>query len=121
MPTRILFIGGTQAQERYRVHLEGDIRERYAGRVTVEWYFSGWNSNWPKVAEAIQESYRLRKPDAVVLMTFVRTNFGRWVRRTSGEHGLPWISCAGHGRASMERAIDRAVRVVAELHPEGRQ
>lgn len=114
LPTRILFVGGTQAQERYRVHLDAEIRERYAGRVTVEWYFSGWNSNWPKTAEAIQESYRLRDPHAVVLMTFVRTNFGRWVRRTSGEHGLPWISCAGHGRASMASAIDRAVRVVAD-------
>ncbi len=48
--------------------------------------------------------------DAVVLMVLVRTNFGRWVRRTAGEHGLPWVSCTGHGRASMERAIARAVR-----------
>ena len=47
-------------------------------------------------------------------MVLVRTNFGRWTRRTAGEHDLPWVSCTGHGRASMERAIDRAVALARD-------
>jgi hypothetical protein len=118
-PTHVLFVGGNETQERYQAQLEAEIDERYGKSVSVEWFFSGWSPNWPKVAEAIDASYRLRAPDAVVLMTFVRTNLGRWVRRTAGEHGLPWISCAGHGKASMARAIDRAVQIASEARADG--
>ena len=110
----VLFVGGNETQEQYRHLLDAEIRDRYAGSTSVEWFFSGWSSNWMKVAESIESTLRSRQPSAVVLMTFVRTNFGQWVRRTAGENGLPWVACTGHGRASMARAVDRAVRLAAE-------
>ncbi|MGH9189051.1 MAG: hypothetical protein ACRD0Q_03320 [Acidimicrobiales bacterium] len=112
---RILFVGGNETQEQYRQRLEDEVQQRFGGDVTVEWFFSGWSSNWMKVAEGIETSLRTRAPSAVVLMTFVRTNLGQWVRRTAGEHGLPWVACTGHGRAAISRAIERAVEVSADL------
>lgn len=114
---RILFVGGNETQEQYRQRLDAEVQDRYGGDVTVEWFFSGWSSNWMKVAEGIEASLRTRAPSAVVLMTFVRTNLGQWVRRTAGEHGLPWVACTGHGRAAISRAIERAVEVSARLAP----
>lgn len=71
-----------------------------------------WGPNWSQAAERIEAAYD--GASVVVVMTFVRINLGRWTRRTAGEHGLPWLSCTGHGRASLERAIDRAVAVAVE-------
>lgn len=111
-PVRVIFVGGNQVQEHYVHQLDATFAERYRGMVQVEWFMTGWSSNWPQAAERIAAAYE--RASIVVVMTFVRTNLGRWVRRTAGEHGLPWISCTGHGRASLERAIDRAVTVALE-------
>jgi hypothetical protein len=111
-PLRVVFVGGTPVQEQYVPHLEASVAMRYRGMVAVDWFMTGWGSNWSQAAERIEAAYE--RASAVVLMTFVRTNLGRWTRRTAGEHGLPWLSCTGHGRASLERAIDRAVAVAVE-------
>lgn len=108
---RIVFVGGNEAQERYQVPIDAALAERYDGRVVVEWFAPGWGSNWMKTFDRIESRYEAA--DAVVLMPFVRTLFGRRVRRTAGEAGLPWIACTGHGRDALERAIERAVAVVA--------
>jgi len=110
-PVRVIFVGGAEPQEQYRPHIAASIAERYHGRVHVDWFIPGWGSNWHPVAERVEAAYG--NAHAVVLMVLVRTNFGRWVRRTAGEHGLPWVSCTGHGRASMERALDRAVKIAS--------
>lgn len=111
-PVRIIFVGGAEPQEQALPHVAASIAERYGGMVEVDWFIPGWSSNWPLVAERVEAAYD--HAGAVVLMVLVRTNFGRWTRRTAGEHGLPWVSCTGHGRASMERAIDRAVALARD-------
>lgn len=111
-PVRVIFVGGTPVQEHYIPHLEALFAERYRGLVQVDWFMTGWGTNWGRAAERIEIAYE--QANVVVVMTFVRTNLGRWTRRTAGEHGLPWLSCTGHGRASLERAIDRAVAVAVE-------
>ncbi|HUP68626.1 MAG TPA: hypothetical protein VM142_02305 [Acidimicrobiales bacterium] len=108
---RILFVGGNEVQERYQVPIDATLAERYDGRVVVEWFAPGWGSNWMKTFDRIESRYEAA--DAVVLMPFVRTLFGRRVRKTAGEAGLPWIACTGHGRDALQRAIERAVAVVA--------
>jgi hypothetical protein len=110
-PVRVLFVGGNETQERYRAAVEAAVAERHDGRVSVTWCLPGWRTNWSADAARIEAAYG--ESDVVVLMTFVRTHLGQWVRRTAGEHGLPWVACTGHGRVAIERAIERAVAVVS--------
>lgn len=111
-PVVVLFVGGNEVQAGYRPHVDAGLAERWGEQVRVEWFITGWGTNWGPEAERIETAYD--RADAVVLMTFVRTNLGRWVRRTAGEHGLPWVSCTGHGRAAIERSIDYAIRLAQE-------
>jgi hypothetical protein len=110
----VLFLGGNEVQEHYRPRLDAEFAESYGGAVEVDWVFPGWSSNWIKVADRIEASWSSRPPATMVLMTFVRTNLGQWARRTAGEHGIPWVSCTGHGRAAIARSVDRAVRVALD-------
>ena len=105
----VVFVGGDERQAQYDAAVVAAIAERYGESVKVEFIHPGWGSNWARVAERVEASYL--QADAVVLMPLVRTNFGRRIRRTSGEAGLPWVACTGHGRAAIERAICRAVDV----------
>lgn len=108
---RIVFVGGNEAQERYQELIDAALAERYGGRAVVEWFTPGWGSNWMKEFSRIESRYEVT--DAVVLMAYVRTLFGRRVRKTAGEAGLPWVACTGHGRDALQRAIERAIAVVA--------
>lgn len=107
---RILFVGGNENQEKQVPLVNATISKEFHGRVTVDWHIPGWSSNWSEDAAAIERRYD--GCDALVIMTFVRTLLGRRIRRTAGEASIPWISCTGHGLASVERAIERAVVVV---------
>jgi hypothetical protein len=111
-PVRIVFVGGNESQERYRAAVDAALEERYAGLVEVTWFLPGWKSGWATEAARIEAAYP--GADAIVVMTFVRTHLGRWVRRSAGEHGLPWVACTGHGRLAIQRAIERAVDIAAE-------
>lgn len=105
----VLFVGGNETQSRARPAVERTIAASYGDSVTVEWYATGWSSNWGPAASEIES--RFAEADVMILMTFVRTMLGRRLRRTAGDAGVPWVACTGHGRASIERAIDRAVLV----------
>lgn len=109
VPATILFIGGNEKQAAYKSELEADLRTSFGDAVTVEWHFPGWSSNWFKIVDRVEP--RLTEFDALVLMTFVRTNLGRRMRAAAGSVGLPWISCTGHGRQSLLRSVERAVQV----------
>jgi len=111
---RVLFVGGNEVQARYHAGIDASLAERFSGHVEVEWTTPGWASNWATDAERVERRYD--SADAVVLMTFMRTNLGRRIRAGAGAAGLPWIACTGHGRQSLERAIERAVEVVATAH-----
>lgn len=110
-PIDILFVGGNEVQQRYEEAITAEVRRRYGGKVRVEWEFPGWSPNWAPVADRVEARYG--PSTALVLMQFVRTNLGRRLRRTSGEHGVPWVACTGHGRAAIQRAIERGVEVAA--------
>lgn len=107
-PVRVLFVGGNEIQAQYHAEIERSL----PSRVTVDWFTTGWSARWGPEAERIESHYE--RADAVVLMQFTRTQLGRRLRRSSGEAGLPWIPCTGHGRDSLRRAIVRAVAVVDE-------
>lgn len=105
----VLFVGGNETQSRSRSSVERAMLAAHGDTVTVEWFSTGWGSNWAAAAAAIESRYI--EADVLILMTFIRTMLGRRLRRTAGEADIPWVACTGHGRASIERAIDRAVAV----------
>jgi hypothetical protein len=111
-PVHVLFVGGNETQDRYREAVDASLALRYDGKVRITWFLSGWRSNWHTDAARVEAAYE--QGDVVVLMTFVRTHLGQRVRRSAGEHGLPWVACTGHGREAIERAIDRAVAIASD-------
>lgn len=106
-PILVLFVGGNETQARAWPGIQGAVTADYGGVVTVKWFETGWGSNWGDAAKEIESLFS--QADVLVVMTFVRTMLGRRLRRTAGESGIPWVACTGHGRASIERAIARAV------------
>ena len=109
---RVLFIGGNECQAQYEPELRAIFR-RQDPTLTIEFEPIGWSSNWGREVDRLQTG--IRRADAVVLMTFIRTQCGRTLRRRIGEAGRPWVSCTGHGRASMERAIRQAADLSRRL------
>jgi hypothetical protein len=119
-PVTVLFIGGDDRQAQHDQPVEEALREAAGGRVRVEWLHSGWDSNWGKWADQAERLYS--QVDIAVLHPFMRTNLGRYLRRTLGEAGIQWRSCTGHGRHAIERAILQAAAVVdttPKRSPEG--
>jgi hypothetical protein len=105
---RVLVIGGNEIQAGYEPDLKRFVALRFPG-ARVDFAFTGWSSNWGKQLERIESL--LRAANAVVLLTLVRTNLGRTVRRRVGEAAIPWVPCTGHGQQSLQRALTRAVEV----------
>jgi tetratricopeptide (TPR) repeat protein len=106
---RVLLIGGNETQAAYEAELKRFVAANYPG-ARVDFAFTGWGSNWSKQIERLDGP--LRAASAVVLLTFVRTNLGRAIRRRVGESAIPWVACTGHGAQSLQRAIARAIDVV---------
>ncbi|MBL9085895.1 MAG: hypothetical protein JNM10_02025 [Planctomycetia bacterium] len=104
---RILFVGGNETQARYDDAVRRDLAERLP-HVSVDFQHTGWSSNWGRQMAALAQ--RIGEADAVVIMRFVRTLLGAHLRRTCSEKGKRWVACTGHGRDSLVRSIEEAVR-----------
>lgn len=110
---RVLFIGGNECQAQYESELRSIFKRQDPG-LTIEFEPIGWSSNWGREVDRLQTG--ILRADVVVLMTFIRTQCGRTLRRRIGEAGRTWISCTGHGRASMERAIRHAAALARRVN-----
>jgi tetratricopeptide (TPR) repeat protein len=104
---RVLFLGGDERQKQYDERLVAELRAAYP-EVELDIEHTGWSSNWGRWLDGIQA--RIRVADAVVLMQFMRTLFGRRVREACGRFDKPWFPCTGHGFASMKRSIEQAIQ-----------
>jgi hypothetical protein len=104
----ILVIGGNEVQSVYFRDLEAWFKGEWP-EGQIRFQPTGWKANW--FTEIAEVDPKIGNYSAVVLMTFVRTNLGRHVRRRCSDEGRPWVSCTGHGRESLRRAIARAVEV----------
>jgi hypothetical protein len=107
---KVLFLGGNETQQRYDEWLRAHFKAAYPG-VDLVLRHPGWGSNWGRLLDRLR--HELDSADAVVLMRFVRTQFGREARRVCSESGLRWFACTGHGRDSIRAAIDAACRSLA--------
>ena len=112
-PIVIVYVGGDEQQARIQKSVNDHVQGRYGGLVKVEWVHIDWGANWPKDAARV-DAFLHSGADAVVLLQWLRTNMGKRVRKSCGEHDVPWVSCTG-GRTSSIRAIDEAVQVVCRL------
>ncbi len=103
-PTRVLYVGGNEVQERYEEPLREMLAKEHP-QVEATFCFPGWSSNWNHTLEKLKA--HLGEYDVVVISRFVRTTFGRNLRAACGGE-TPWYPCTGHGRDSLYRAITRA-------------
>ena len=110
---KILFVGGNETQDQYHRSIRETLEEESAP-VDVDFESTGWGSNWNKDLDRITP--RLPNYDGVVIMRFVRTNFGRGLRaaictfESNNERKLPWHACTGHGEQSLYLSIVACAR-----------
>lgn len=108
-PLRVIYVGGNEVQQRYEPDIKAELALEYPN-LAVEFVYPGWSSNWASVAEGIKS--RLSGFDGLVLSYFVRTIFGRTIRKMCTD-SCPWWAAPGHGKASIKRGILAAARHAA--------
>lgn len=108
-PVRVIYVGGNEVQQRYEPDIKAELAAEYPN-LTVDFEYPGWSSNWASVADGIKS--RLGNYDGLVLSYFVRTIFGRTIRKMCTD-ACPWWAAPGHGKASIKRGILAAARHAA--------
>ena len=108
-PVRVLYVGGNEVQQRYEPDIKAELASEYPN-LTVDFEYPGWSSNWASVADGIKS--RLGNYDGLILSYFVRTIFGRTIRKMCTD-ACPWWAAPGHGKASIKRGILAAARHAA--------
>lgn len=106
---RVIYVGGNEIQQRYEKDIVAELAVEHPN-LTVDFEYPGWSSNWASVADGIKS--RLSDYDGLVLSYFVRTIFGRTVRKMCTD-SCPWWAAPGHGKASIKRGILAAARHAA--------
>ena len=106
---RVLFVGGDQRQEIMQPAIRRVVSASHPN-VTIQFVHPGWSSNWKAAADSV--SRKLKDVDVVVLNPFVRTLFGRHVRKAISDADMQWRTTYGHATPSIARAIVVAADVV---------
>jgi hypothetical protein len=108
-PIHVLYVGGNETQRRYEDDVRAVITAKYPN-VTLDYFCPGWSSNWNKVVDVIRP--KLAKADGMLLSYYVRTMFGRTIRKACPDN-CPWWGADGHGKASIIRGLERAIQHAA--------
>ncbi len=103
---RLLVVGGNEEQAKYSNEIQSILRKD-APNISVEFIPTGWTSSWGELASQVAD--KLDKADGMVLHYFVRTGFGRKVRKAAGI----WCSVVGHGRDGILRGIYHCADMVS--------
>jgi hypothetical protein len=109
-------VGGNEIQQRYEKDIVAELAVEHPN-LSVDFEYPGWSSNWASVADGIKS--RLGDYDGLVLSYFVRTIFGRTVRKMCTD-SCPWWAAPGHGKASIKRGILAAARHAASRRPKAK-
>jgi len=104
----VLFVGGHEPHAKYDERIKSVLAEKTPW-INVDFAHPGWSTNWSETAETLIS--RFPNYDALVIMTLIRTNLGRKLRKVTKENGLVWISCTGGGRKSVEQAVRRGAEL----------
>ena len=111
---RVLFVGGNEVQAAYDGHLRQWFAKE-APQITIEFIHSGWKSNWTEYVGQVERRLQsgALSPDAIVVITMIRTILGKKVRALAGEYERPWVSCTGRGLESLRRSALKAAQLGA--------
>ncbi|MDP2528105.1 MAG: hypothetical protein Q8W51_00010 [Candidatus Palauibacterales bacterium] len=112
---RILFVGGDERQVEDGRRVKTTLAETHP-RIEVDFRHPGWGSNWNKELEWIQGA--LHRYDGLVIMRYIRTEFGRQLRKSLGS--LPWYPCTTSGLKAMRTSIINAASL-ARRHLQSQQ
>jgi hypothetical protein len=113
---RVIYVGGNEIQQRYEKDIVAELAVEHPN-LSVDFEYPGWSSNWASVADGIKS--RLGDYDGLVLSYFVRTIFGRTIRKMCTDT-CPWWAAPGHGKASIKRGILAAARHAASRRPKAK-
>lgn len=102
-PCRVLYVGGNETQQSFKDQIDAKLAAEHP-YITITWELIGWRSNWDRDAERIERI--IDQFDLVILSPYVRTLFGRHIRRVS-QH---WRSSTGKGQGRIYHDIVAAVR-----------
>jgi len=108
----ILIVGGDEErQSKYDERVLKEVK-RESDAIRVQFIRGGWNADWRRHMEKAERL--LGTSDAVVIMRFMRTHFGRKLREACGRSDRPWIFCWGGAAKAQARAVIEAARLAAK-------
>ncbi len=107
----VLIVGGDDERQSKRVNDQvcAAVRRKSAA-IKVEFIRSGWSADWGRHMQRAERL--LGTHDAVVIMRFMRTHFGRKLREACSKANRPWYFCWGGGSEAQARAVVEAAHLV---------
>ena len=99
---KVLYIGGNETQQGFKDQITEKLQQTHP-HILVTWELIGWRSNWDKDAERIERS--IPSYDLVILSPYVRTLFGRYIRKVADN----WRPSTGKGQGKIYTDIISAV------------
>ena len=101
-PCRVLYVGGNETQQSFKDEIVAKLATTHP-HIHVEWELIGWRSNWGDEAARIER--RIPTVDLVILSPYVRTLFGRQIRKAATN----WRASTGKGQGKIYSDIIAAV------------
>ncbi|MFM2032448.1 MAG: hypothetical protein RLZZ297_1213 [Chloroflexota bacterium] len=101
-PCKVLYIGGNETQQSFKDQINEKLRTTHP-HIAITWELIGWRSNWDRDAERIERV--IPQYDLVILSPYVRTLFGRYIRRVADN----WRPSTGKGQGKIYADIVAAV------------
>jgi len=110
----IAFVGGDERQSQYESDIAESLKNKFP-RLKFWFHYPGWTSNWNRHLDEIGNKIQAQRPSVLVLMPYIRTQFGRNIRAKLSAKNIQWRACTGRGRSSIQRAMEAAVDVAAGI------
>ena len=105
---RILVAGGAEQQARLEKPVREALYERDP-RIHATFVRTGWGSNWRRALPELER--HAADHHGLVILRFVRTNFGRHVRQL-WPNDRPWRFCWGGGRGAIIETVQKVAALV---------
>jgi len=105
---RILVAGGAEEAARLEAPVREALRERDP-RIYITFVRTGWGSNWRRALPELER--HATDHHGLVILRFVRTNFGRHVRQL-WPNDRPWRFCWGGGRGAIIETVETVAALV---------
>ena len=105
---RVLVAGGAEEAARLEAPVREALRERDP-RIHATFVQTGWGSNWRRALPELER--HAADHHGLVILRFVRTNFGRHVRQL-WPNDRPWRFCWGGGRGAIIETVQKVAALV---------